>query len=49
MLEREEILGYNWGTDQSEIDYAALHQNRYKIYKKRLEDLTQMHKSFRIL
>ena len=37
MLEREEILGYNWGTDQSEIDYAALHQNRYKILQKAFE------------
>ncbi len=25
LLEKEEILGYNWGTDESEIDYAALH------------------------
>lgn len=37
LLEREEILGYNWGTDQSEIDYAALHQNRYKILQKAFE------------
>ena len=28
LLEKEEILEYNWGTDESEIDYAALHQNR---------------------
>lgn len=37
LLEKEEILGYNWGTDESEIDYAALHQNRCKILQKALE------------
>lgn len=37
LLEKEEILGYNWGTDESEIDYAALHQNRCKILQKAFE------------
>lgn len=37
VLEKEEILGYNWGTDESEIDYAALHQNRCKILQKAFE------------
>ena len=37
LLEKEEILGYNWGTDESEIDYAALHQNRCRILQKAFE------------
>lgn len=37
LLEKEELLGYNWGTDESEIDYAALHQNRCKILQKAFE------------
>ena len=37
LLEKEEILEYNWGTDESEIDYAALHQNRCKILQKAFE------------
>ena len=34
LLKREEILGYNWGADESEIDYAELYQNRCKILQK---------------
>ena len=37
LLKKKEILGYNWGADESEIDYAALHQSRYKILQKAFE------------
>ena len=37
LLKREEILGYNWGADESEIDYAEIYSNRCKILQKAFE------------
>lgn len=49
LLEREEILG----TIGAQINQKLIMQHYIRtdtrFYKKRLEDLTQMHKSFRIL
>ena len=37
LLETDEIKCFNWGTDESEIDYAVIFENRYKVLKKAYE------------
>ena len=33
LLLAEEIRGFNWGTDEGEIDYATIYENRYKVLR----------------
>lgn len=37
LLTIEEIRCYNWGTDESKVDYAVLFENRYQILYKAFE------------
>ena len=30
LLEEAEIRSFNWGTDEADIDYAMIYENRYK-------------------
>ena len=38
LLTAEEIHCYNWGTDESAIDYAVMFENRIHILKKHMRD-----------
>lgn len=31
LLEREEIRGFHWGTNEADIDYATIYANRFKV------------------
>ena len=49
LLHAEEIRCYNWGTDESEIDYAVLYENRYKVLQKafeRFDEETEAYQKF---
>ena len=46
LLTREEIRCYNWGNDESTIDYAALFENRYRILKQAFERFDQRDSQF---
>lgn len=46
LLTREEIRCYNWGNDESTIDYAALFENRYRILKQAFERFDQWDSQF---
>lgn len=44
LLEKEEILSYNWGRDDASIDYSELYLSRYRILQKafaRFDDNSQ--------
>lgn len=34
LLEKEECEAYNWGDDETQVDYGILYENRYKLLKK---------------
>ena len=48
LLQTEEIRCYNWGTDDSEIDYAVIFENRYIVLRKAFERFNQNDQSFQI-
>ena len=31
LLTKTEIRSYNWGTDEADIDYATIYENRFKV------------------
>ena len=33
LLQETEIRSFNWGTDDADIDYATIYENRYKILR----------------
>ncbi len=37
LLEKTEILEYNWGSDKNEIDYSNIYMNRRKVLQKAFE------------
>ncbi|MSS63222.1 4-alpha-glucanotransferase [Velocimicrobium porci] len=37
LLEKNEVLAYNWGENESDIDYATIYQNRFKVLRKAFE------------
>lgn len=49
LLEKEEILGYNWAQTNQKLIMQHCIRTDARFYKKRLKDLIQMHKIFRIL
>lgn len=46
LLTFDEIKCYNWGTDESAIDYSVMYENRYKILKKAFERFDKNGQSF---
>ena len=46
LLETDEIKCFNWGTDESEIDYAIIFENRYKVLKKAYERFDKNDQNF---
>ena len=34
LLEKKEVLALDWGSDETEIDYGVIYQNRFKVLKK---------------
>ena len=47
LLTAEEVRCYSWGTSTTEIDYAALFENRYKILWKAFERFESNAQKFR--
>ena len=33
LLKKEEVKGFNWGNDRTDIDYAVLYENRFQVLK----------------
>ena len=46
LLEPEEIYSYQWGSNESGIDYAMLFANRYKILKQAFERFDQENRDY---
>lgn len=38
LLQETEIRSFNWGTDDADIDYATIYENRYKILRMAFRD-----------
>ena len=47
LLERSEILEYNWGTDKSEVDYEKIYYGRRSILQKAFERFDTNAQDFR--
>ena len=47
LLERSEILEYNWGTDKSEVDYEKIYHGRRSILQKAFERFDTNAQDFR--
>lgn len=46
LLKTEEIRCYNWGTDDNEIDYAMIFENRYKVLRIAFERFEKNNQTF---
>ena len=49
LLQETEIRSFNWGTDDADIDYATIYENRYKILRMAFSDFLRRVKTSLLL
>lgn len=49
LLQETEIRSFNWGTDDADIDYATIYENRYKILRMAFRDFLRRVKTSLLL
>lgn len=46
LLKKEDVLEFNWGSSLTDIDYASLFENRFRVLKKAFERFDRTEKKF---